>query len=126
MDQKKQLEDSEEKYRLVVNSIHEVIFQLNDQGLVEYANQYWKELFGSDVPTEPFSLKDHIHPDDQMIYEELLQLITTGKENKQECELRFKTYNHAVIWLQITIVPLVDKNGVVLGAHGRFRIFLLK
>lgn len=87
-----QLSQSEERYRLVVNNVQEVIFQTDSSGRWTFLNPAWTEITGFSVeeslgkPCCTF-----IHPEDQGYHNEHFRQLMEGKIQNTRYELRFQT-----------------------------------
>ncbi len=87
-----QLCQSEEKYRSVVDSVTEVIFQTDAAGMWKFLNPAWTEITG-------FSLEESlgkpcwtfIHPEDQAYHNQQFRQLIDGEMRDTRYEIRFRT-----------------------------------
>lgn len=96
------LHESERQYRSVIDSIKEVIFQINDAGIWTFLNPAWAEILefslGETIGT---NIRDYLHPDDVPGYEVGLQQLLRRQIDRYEAELRFRTKEGDWRWLQL-------------------------
>jgi PAS domain S-box-containing protein len=89
-----QLIQSEERYRLVVNNVQEVIFQTDSSGRWTFLNPAWTEITGFSVeeslgkPCWTF-----IHPEDQPCHKQHFRQFMEGNIQDTRYELRFQTHD---------------------------------
>jgi two-component system cell cycle sensor histidine kinase/response regulator CckA len=113
------LDASEIKYRTVVESIKEVIFQLDQFGNWAFLNPAWTAVTGFDVaPTlgtfflEYTYQEDHEH--NQLIFLKLLD----RKLDYCRYETRLLTKNGKVRWVEVYAQPTFDNEGNLTGISG--------
>jgi len=99
------LEASERRYRLMVENLQEIVFNINQQGELTFLNSAWQKTLG-------YSLEESLHvPLSRFINleqsEENKQLLTTilDRQNKARTELSFKHQNGQIIWLELSANP---------------------
>ncbi|MBD2043413.1 PAS domain-containing sensor histidine kinase [Microcoleus sp. FACHB-672] len=87
-----QAQKSQQKYRSVVDSLKEVIFQTDTAGAWTFLNPAWYEITGFSVEESlgKFFL-DFVHPDDQQCQIELFQLLINGQKDYCRQEIRYLT-----------------------------------
>ncbi len=92
--------ESNQRYQMVVDNIHEVIFQLNPEGIFTFLNESWVELSGYSIEE---SLGKHystfMPPEDIAKAEALGNLLYEGKEDAVR-------YQHSLIRSDGSTVPL--------------------
>ena len=113
------LAESEKKYRSVVESLSEVVFQTDWQGLWTYLNPAWSEITGFPVAESlDTNMLNHIHPDDrQLNFEQFMPLIERRKDFCRY-EVRFTTKDGGFRWLEIFATLLLDENDQIVGTTG--------
>jgi len=99
------LEASERRYRLMVENLQEIVFNINQQGELTFLNSAWQKTLG-------YSLEESLHvPLSRFVNleqsEENKQLLTTilDRQNKARTELSFKHQNGQIIWLELSANP---------------------
>lgn len=118
------LQDSEQKYRSVVESVKEVIFQTDLKGLWTFLNPAWTEITG-------FSIKDslgnnfvnYIHPDDRKQCLELWQKLITGQQEYCRYEIRYLTKDNSFRWIETLARLALDAKGTIIGISGTLHDF---
>ncbi len=96
------LNESEAKYRLVVNSLKEIVFQANDRGEWLFLNPIWEEITGFTVKEsinqsfENFLVPYEIQKN-RIYFRELLS------HDREYCkfETKLKTKNNEIKWVEI-------------------------
>lgn len=101
------LQESEEKYRTVVENAQESIYIAVD-GIVKFANKKGIELSGyswEEISSKPFI--EFVHPDDrQMVAERYLQRVKgTDVPNTYTIRVAFKA--GGIRWAELTSVPVI-------------------
>ena len=82
---KDELQQTEERYRSVVNDVQEVIFQLDPQGAWTFLNAAWQTLAGHRAEqTLGKGFLAYFHPDDREQCQSALDLIAQG--GREHCE----------------------------------------
>ena len=85
------LQESETRYRDLLENIDDLVHSVDCNGLILYANRAWRETLGyTESETRTLSIFDVIHPEDQSRYRQKLQRLMLG-ENSDHLELRFIT-----------------------------------
>lgn len=104
----KKLVSSQEKYKQLVNSIREVLFQVDKLGNFTFLNQAWDELTGHSIDAAlNSSLFDYVHMDDLLkLRYALNQLHATHEDIKME--IRLIKNDHSICWMEL--VARLDKN----------------
>ncbi len=110
---------SEKRYRTVVESIKEVIFQLNLAGSWTFLNPAWKEITG--IPIEETlgrQWSEFIHPADRALASRALHSLLTAETESVRSELRVATQNGAFKWTEVFAQAMSDGSGVITGISG--------
>lgn len=117
----KELQQSEANYRSVVNSIREVIFQVNLAGEFTFLNPAWTDITGFEVEDSlGQTVLTYIKPDDQILGQTKMQDLLTCAVAECRCELRFKTALGDYRWIEAFARSIVDDSGKMLGIAGTF------
>lgn len=113
------LRASETKYRSVVNSVKEVIFQIDAAGRWTFLNPAWEEVTGFSVEESlgQFYLT-YIHRDDWDRSKKLFHLVIEGKTEFCRQELRFSHIDGTHRWIEVYAIAIRDTAGSIIGAAG--------
>ena len=107
------LSRSEERYRLVEESVNDGIWDWNIETNDHYKSPHWKRLmgFGADIPAPPLhSFHDLIHPDDQPAVQEALHAhLEDGKPYAVEFRIRHADGHY--FWVQTRGMAQRDGSG---------------
>lgn len=97
----KALVESEAKYRALVENISEVIFTLNDNGLITYVSPAIRNLTGY-APSDLMGkrLLEFVYPEDNVPFEKGLDLARRGLAGS--FEVRLMTMHSSVRWVQVS------------------------
>lgn len=111
-----ELRINEEKYRTLVENLNEIIYILDEKGVVTYISPNIKAVSGynvNDVVGKPFM--SFVHPDDTEGRLEQFQKVLAGIIKPSEYRLLTKTGNP--IWMRTNAKPLL-KSGKPAGIQG--------
>ncbi|MBW4497967.1 MAG: PAS domain S-box protein [Oscillatoria princeps RMCB-10] len=113
------LRESENKYRSVVDSVKEVIFQTDAAGLWAFINPAWTEITGFSIEESlGTNFLNYVHPDDlQRNLELFLSLIERQKKSCRH-EVRYLTKAGDVRWIEMFARPVLDAGGEIAGTSG--------
>lgn len=113
------LKQSEEKYRSVVNSVQEVIFQQDIEGNWQFLNSAWNEITGFSIEESlGTNFLDYIHPDDRQTKLALWQPLIEGKKEYIEDEIRYLTKNGEIRWMEVFVRRVLNTDGNLSGFAG--------
>jgi PAS domain S-box-containing protein len=114
-----ELDASEFKYRSVVASLKEVVFQVNEFGHWTSLNPAWKGITGFEVKEALGSLfLEYIHHDDRQRNSHIFLQLLERKLDYCRYETRLLTKDGKVRWVEIYAQLTLDNDGGVLGASG--------
>tara|TARA_R110001583_G_scaffold41891_2_gene133183 strand:- start:4515 stop:8357 length:3843 start_codon:yes stop_codon:yes gene_type:complete len=102
--EKKQLLDSEQRYRRVVTHIREVIVQIDGRGTWRFLSPVWKKMTGYDFQhaiNQP--VKDFIHPAEQHLVERMLTALGNNTAQSWLGEVRLLTADHGFLWVNMSL-----------------------
>ena len=121
--QRKQAEDaldaSENRYRSVVASIKEVVFQISEFGYWSFLNPAWTEITGFAIAdTLGKFFLDYFHPDDRGPARTLFVKLVNGDMEHCSFEARLLTHQSEPRWAELYLRLSRNETGLVLGASG--------
>ncbi len=94
--------DSERKYKLAVNSIREVIFQIDESMEWVFLNQAWVDITGLQIhETLGTSFYECVHPEDITKIKFLFSQLLTNKKNDCQCSIRIRTTKNQYRWFEV-------------------------
>ena len=114
-----EIRKSELKYRSVVNSIKEIIFQTDIEGKWTFLNHSWEEITGYSIKE---SLGNHFinfvyAPDRELSQIEFNKLFRkTGEIHKYE--IRYVKLNGNICWMEAFARPAFDDSNNIIGITG--------
>ncbi len=113
------LKQSEEKYRSVVNSVKEVIFQRDAAGTCQFLNAAWTEITGFSIEESiGTNFLDYIHPDDRQGKLAVLKPLLEGNKEYSQHEVRYLTKNGGIRWMEVFIRRVLNADGTLSGFAG--------
>ncbi|MES1045409.1 hypothetical protein BLX88_13700 [Bacillus obstructivus] len=109
----KELQTSEEKFRLITENAFDVIKMINPQGVIEYVSPSNEKILGySSLEYVGQLFTKYIHPDDIPIIKKRFEGFLKGaKPTSIEIRLRHKKGHY--IWLEITTTPIIEQGEVI-------------
>jgi PAS domain S-box-containing protein len=113
------LEESERKYRELVENINDVIYSLNRDGVVTYVSPVVESLYGyspSDIIGHNFA--QFIYEDDRERVIEGVGRSLAGIFEEDSIEFRILTKSGEVRWLIASEVAIYDDSGNIIGTRG--------
>jgi diguanylate cyclase (GGDEF)-like protein/PAS domain S-box-containing protein len=116
------LRESENRYRSVVNAVHEVIYQTDAGGRWRLLNPAWTAISGHIVQeTLGTWLVSYVHPDDRALAEAQHELLVSGRHSSASYEVRFLTEAGQVRRLEANARPLFGEDGRIVGTTGTLK-----
>ncbi len=113
------LRESEQRYRSVVDSIREVVFQTDTKGRWTFLNPAWEEITGYPVHESIGSmLVNYIHPDDREMNSDLLSTLLEDSREFCHHEFRCPTKGGGFRWVEIFARVTVGEDKQVQGLSG--------
>ncbi len=113
------LRESENKYRSVVDSVKEVIFQKDAAGLWTFLNPAWTEITGFSIEESlGANFLNYVHPDDRQHNLELFQQLIERQKDYCQHEVRYLTKNGGFRWFEVFYRLLLDANNRITGTSG--------
>jgi len=112
----KALAESEEQYRALVENIPEVIFTLNDRGMITYISPVIRRITEYE-PAELLGrpLQDLVFKDDLMVFVKGMEFERPGAAGNFECRILAK--DGSPRWVRVSGKPVV-RNEAVVGIRG--------
>lgn len=113
----RELRDSEERYRRIVETANEGIWLIDAQQRIAFANPKMLQMLGcaaSDMQNRP--LLDFIHEHDRPIA--LADIERQEAAPREPRDLRFRRPDGSDLWAAMSVAPIVDASGKPAGALG--------
>jgi diguanylate cyclase (GGDEF)-like protein/PAS domain S-box-containing protein len=111
--------EADRKYRAVVDSVHEVIFQTDSGGFWTFLNSAWTNTTGYSIEDSLHRcLLDFVHVQDYRRVAEGLIAVIQRQSNEYRDEVRFINKDGTQCWLQIRISLITDEQGNRIGTSG--------
>lgn len=113
------LQKREEKYRLLIENSHDIIYILTPEGIFTFVSPGWPALLGQEVNQvvgKPF--QQFVHPDDIGECEIFLKKMVETEQRQTDIEYRVRHIDGSWHWYISNAVPLKDKAGMVIGYEG--------
>jgi len=114
-----ELRASEERYRSVVNSVKEVIFQTDLQGRWVFLNSAWEDITGYSIEESlgtPFYT--YMHPDDREKSQACIEPLLNGTEEDVRYTVRYLSRGGEVRWVEVFTQIQTDADGFISGIAG--------
>ena len=113
------LVDSEQHYRLLVDSLREVILRTDEDGRLTFLNPAWTEITGHPVAdTLARPLAEFIAEEYRAVHAEAFAALVAGERDHVRQELKFVGADAAGRWLEVFLRPVRDAAGRVTGITG--------
>ncbi len=113
------LHESEQRYRSVIDNIHEVVFQTDREGHWVFLNPMWEVITGFTVEE---SLGTHyskyVHPEDRALNQILIQPLRGGKVDNFRNEFRYLKKDGGFCWIEIYARLTTNASGEMVGLSG--------
>ena len=110
---------SESKYRSVVESIKEVIFQLDAAGNWTFLNPAWKTITGFEVKQSlGSSFLEFIHEEDREHNRQIFLQLMEGRQDYSRHEARVLTKDKKIRWVEFDVQAIVGRDSSIVGASG--------
>lgn len=112
---KKQIEENEEKYRNLADSLPNIVWTADKEGNINYYNKRWYDYTGFEgLDSRENAAKKILHPDD---FQKAIDIWQTSRQTKSayEIEYQFKdrSKDGAYRWHLGRAIPIKDKDGEV-------------
>lgn len=116
------LRENEEKYRMLVENCHDIIFTVDLEGRFTYISPVWFNTMGytqDDLLGVPFFTL--LHPDDLEKCTDLYHQIRIDKTPIQNQEYKVLNKNGAILWQSTSLMPLLNEQGEIYSIYGTAR-----
>ncbi len=113
------LQQSEQRYRSVVDNLKEVIFQTDAQGRWTFLNPSWQEMSAfpvADSLGRPFL--DFIHPEDRQHNLDLFESLIQRRQEACRYQVRYLHKTHGYRWIEVYARLTLDEAGTLIGTSG--------
>ncbi|MBW4576560.1 MAG: PAS domain S-box protein [Aphanothece sp. CMT-3BRIN-NPC111] len=116
---KEAVQESEQKYRSVVENVKEVIFQTDAAGLWTFLNPAWTEITGFSINESiGASFLNYVHPDDRQRNLELFQPLIQRQKEYCRHEIRYLTKEGGYRWIEVFARLTLDADNSISGTSG--------
>jgi len=107
------LEESEEKYRSIVNDVSDIIFSITPEGELMILNRGFSGYTREEILAEGLPLFFSMHaPGEAQKFQDALETIMRTKKSVEHLStLQFHRLHHAEIYYQTNLTPVVDYEG---------------
>jgi PAS domain S-box-containing protein len=113
------LQESEEKYRTVVESVRDVVFRTDAEGRLTFLNPAWTEVTGHRIEAALGQrLSAFVHQTSGDPEGTGVERLRAGDNDFGRYEVQFKTSGAAPRWMEVFARPMCDENGDVVGTSG--------
>jgi PAS domain S-box-containing protein len=116
------LAESEQRYRTVVDSIREVIFQTDATGKWTFLNPAWTEITGFTLEESlGVNYLTYVHPDERARNTELFAPLIAREKEECRHEVRYLTKDGDFRWIEVYARLTLDAAGEIVGTSGTLR-----
>jgi PAS domain S-box-containing protein len=113
------LQESEEKYRSVVDTIEEVIFKTDPLGKWTFLNPAWTQITGYSVEESlSTSFMDYIHPSEKQATREQFARLINCETHYCHHESCYLTKDGKSRWMEVHARVQLAEDGTILGTSG--------
>jgi PAS domain S-box-containing protein len=110
---------SEARYRLVIDSLKEVVFQVDTEGRWTFLNRAWTEMTGYALEESlGRGFLDFVHPGDRELLVELARSLRTREVEFFRREVRYLARDGTHCWVEVYVRLALGDDGAMLGATG--------
>jgi diguanylate cyclase (GGDEF)-like protein/PAS domain S-box-containing protein len=113
------LQASEQRYRSVVENVKDTIFTTDKEGRWTFLNPAWTAITGYNINHSlGQSLLSYVVDEDSLHMTSLFERLKRREQNYYHEEIRFRTRNQSVCWVEARIQSTIDANGDLIGFFG--------
>jgi PAS domain S-box-containing protein len=112
------LKESEERYRILIETMHDGVMQVDNNDKIQFVNNSMCDMLGYTYHelVGKIGINTIIHKDDGEFVREKNRLRLKGISDIYE--IRGVKKNGEIIWLNVSGTPVCNKNGKVIGSFG--------
>ncbi|HKJ06519.1 MAG TPA: PAS domain S-box protein [Flavobacteriaceae bacterium] len=115
----KKHQESEVKFRTLVENANDVIYSLSPEGKFIYISPNWKDLMGySLAEVKGKSIEKFVHPEDLELCINFLKIAISTGEKQSGVEYRIKHKDGTWLWHSSNGSPIKDEDGNVISIIG--------
>lgn len=113
------LRESEARYRLVVDTLKEVVFQTDPQGQFTFLNSAWLDMTGF-CQTESLghNIIEYIYPEDRPTFAQAFKALFQGQRNECLLQVRYLTQSNQLKWMEIYAQSVKAVDGSLISLSG--------
>ncbi len=113
---------SEARYRSLIESVREVVFQTDARGRWSFLNSAWEDITGFDVEDAlGRDALEQAHPHDHDAARDEIAEMVAGRKDAFRREIRFRARDGRYLWLEIHGQAALDGAGHFRGISGTLR-----
>ena len=121
-DNEEALTQSQDKYKSVVNSINEIIFQTDAAGVWTFLNSAWTKVTGFALDESlGINFLEFVYPDDRERNLELFKPLIERKKDHCNHEIRYITKEGGFKWIEVYAVLTLNDKDEITGTSGVLR-----
>lgn len=118
----KSLRESSERLRRIVEHIHDGLIIDDVHGRVVFANDRFLEMFGFErSQLETISLEDYVAPGYRQLLRERHEQRIRGEDVPAQFEYEGLAADGRRMWVEVTVVPVLDDHGKMIGTQSALR-----
>lgn len=112
----------EQKYRLLIENSHDIIYTLDPEGVFTFVSPGWTALLGHPV-NQVVGKRFHqfVHPDDIAVCEAFLRKVINKGQRKAGVEYRVRHIDGSWRWHTSNAAPLRNEAGIIISYEGNAR-----
>jgi PAS domain S-box-containing protein len=113
---------SEDKYKNVVNSINDILFQVDEKLEIIFLNKAWTDITKYSIyESLGLTFTGFIEDSEKEEIEKQLKQLLKSKSEEFKLNTRLKTLNNKYIWAKISGKLIRNQNGIATGISGTIR-----